>query len=228
LKKIGNIIFWLVICVLLFFLLYTIYMQFRPNDIRRIPGYETPNQSEDGGNKNANNGEDSIGETDDGTDESSGEGTEQDGNNAENDSERIPAPDFTLENLQGEEVSLSDFSGKITIVNFWSLSCPYCIAEMPDLDSAYEELMKGETARIITVNIGDSKEAVEKYIDENKFNLPVLLDTKGEVSRTYGVNSIPITFFVDKDGSAYGYIAGQTDKDTILRIIDGMENRAKE
>ncbi|TYQ15287.1 UNVERIFIED_CONTAM: peroxiredoxin [Acetivibrio alkalicellulosi] len=146
--------------------------------------------------------------------------------NKSNASNRMMAPDFTLTDFEGNETSLSDYRGKIVILNFWASWCPPCIAEMPDFDDANKELLQGDDAVILTVNLtngfrGETEKTAKDFIDRNNFTLPVLLDKEGVAAQKYSVRSIPTTYIIDREGKIITYHIGQIDKKT---IIDTVEN----
>ena len=138
-------------------------------------------------------------------------------------SSKIMAPDFTLKDIDGKTVKLSDFKGKIVILNFWAVWCKYCLIEMPDFNELNKQLAKENNAVILAVDVQESEKTVKEYLTSNNIGLKVLMDTDGAVSQTYGVSGFPTTFFINKDGSLYTYISGKTDKETVLKILDKME-----
>ncbi len=133
------------------------------------------------------------------------------------------APDFNLKDLNGKNVKLSDYKGKIVILNFWAVWCKYCKQEMPDLNELNKELDKENEAVIIAVDVQESAEIVEKYLSSNNINLKVLLDQDGSVTQTYGVSGFPTTFILNKDGSLYTYIPGATNKETLIEILNKIK-----
>ena len=118
-----------------------------------------------------------------------------------------PAPDFRLSDLAGEEVNLSDFEGKPVLLNFWAGWCRPCKEEMPYLQQVYEE-WSDRGLVVLTVNLGDSRSEVNRFMQSNRLSLPVLLDTKQSLAQKYNVASIPTTFFIDKDGIVRAKIIG--------------------
>ena len=109
------------------------------------------------------------------------------------------APDFTLQDLDGQSVSLSDFEGKPVLINFWNSGCSPCRREMPFLQEIYDEIPDSELV-MLTINIGESSATVKKFLGDNNLSLPVLLDTNAAVAQRYSMPGIPTTFFVDRDG----------------------------
>lgn len=133
---------------------------------------------------------------------------------------KLIAPDFNLKDLNGKNIRLSDYKGKIVILNFWAVWCKYCKQEMPDLNELNKELEKENEAVIIAVDARESSDTVKNYLSSNNINLKVLLDQDGSVTQTYGISGFPTTFIINKDGSLYTYIPGATNKETLLEIID--------
>lgn len=139
-------------------------------------------------------------------------------------SDKVIAPDFNLKDLNGNDIKLSDYEGKIVILNFWAVWCKYCKQEMPDLNELNKELADENEAVIIAVDVQESSDTAKDYLTSNNIDLKVLLDQDGSVSQTYSVTGFPTTFIINKDGSLYTYISGATDKETLLKIIDKVKN----
>lgn len=132
------------------------------------------------------------------------------------------APDFTVYDIDGNAVSLSDFVGKPVIVNFWASWCGPCKSEMPDFETAYKEY--GEDIHFLIVNMTDgSSETVEsasEFIAEAGYTFPVYYDTDLDAAMTYNVYSIPATYFIDAEGNAIAQGSGALDLETINKGID--------
>lgn len=120
-------------------------------------------------------------------------------------SDAIIAPDFELETIDGSTIRLSEMRDKNVILNFWATWCGYCVVEMPDLQKLQEA--HKDDLLVLTVNVGESKEDVLKFMEENNLDLTVVLDEKMDVANTYGVRSYPTTISVNKKGEAVrGYV----------------------
>lgn len=115
--------------------------------------------------------------------------------------EVVYAPDFELEDLDGNIVKLADLKGKDIFVNFWATWCPFCVDEMPDLQLIYEKY-KDEDFIVLAINVQESAEKAKGYLEEAGINLPVLLDKDSRIAALYGANSIPLTIAVNKEGVA--------------------------
>ncbi len=112
-----------------------------------------------------------------------------------------PAPDFQLENLDGETVTLSQLRGSPVMVNFWATWCSHCRDEVPYIQEVYEGWIgKSPSVVILTISVRESQETVRQFMDDNSLSFPVLLDGDGKVSIRYDVAAIPASFFIDKNG----------------------------
>ncbi len=145
-----------------------------------------------------------------------------DKNNSSENKEPIQAPNFKVTDSEGNEVHLSDFIGKPTVLNFWASWCGPCKMEMPDFDKIYKE--KGNEIHFLMVNMTDnSRETVEiakAFIEEQGYSFPVYYDTEMEAAITYGVTSLPTTYFIDSNGYAIAQAMGAIDEITLQTGID--------
>lgn len=130
-----------------------------------------------------------------------------------------PAPKFTLKDLNGKDVSLSDYEGKIVLINFWATWCGYCDKEMPDLEKLNKE---NDDIVVLAVNVRESNDIVEKYIKEGKYTFPVVLDESGDVSTQYLVSAFPTTYFVDKEGILLGAVPGMMTSAQMNEIVENI------
>ena len=139
----------------------------------------------------------------------------------ESEPEKVLAPDFTVYDLERNEVHLSDFIGKPVILNFWASWCGPCKMEMPDFHEKYLEL--GNEIHFLMINMTDgSRETVEKasgFIAEQEYTFPIFYDTESNAAATYGVYSLPTTFFIDANGYAIAQATGAINMDTLEKGI---------
>jgi peroxiredoxin len=109
------------------------------------------------------------------------------------------APNFTLLDFDGNAHKLSDYKGKPVLVNFWGTFCPPCKEEMPALQRQYDK-WSSQGVVFLEVNLDTNKITAQSFMEQYKLSLPVLLDTKEEVRKDYGVLEYPSTFFIGADG----------------------------
>lgn len=121
------------------------------------------------------------------------------------------APDFTLEDMQGNKVSLSDFKGKIVMVNFWATWCPPCIEEMPSMEKLSQKF-KGDDFVLLAVNVEeDARSIVEKFLKKTPYSFPVLLDGDAKVQQLYGAYRFPETVIINRQGEIVTKVIGGRD-----------------
>ncbi len=111
------------------------------------------------------------------------------------------APDFELQSLDGDTISLSGLRGSPVMLNFWASWCDACRYEMPFIQEVYEGWTgKQPSVVILAINIEESPSLVRQFMQDNNLSFTVLLDTEASVALMYDVTGIPVTFFIDKDG----------------------------
>ncbi|HYF83711.1 MAG TPA: TlpA disulfide reductase family protein [Clostridia bacterium] len=130
--------------------------------------------------------------------------------------------DFTLEDLNGNKITLSQLKGKKVYLNFWATWCPPCKAEMPDIEKLYQETKDSDLV-ILAVNIAEDKKTVQDFIAKNKYNFPILLDVKGEVSQLYQVSNIPTTYFIDTNGFLDDSIVGPLPLESMKEYVNKLK-----
>jgi peroxiredoxin len=125
--------------------------------------------------------------------------------------DNVPAPDFTFPGLDGKKVSLSDYKGKVVLVNIWATWCPPCVDEMPSMEKLYQKF-KGQNFEILAVSIDASGlKAVAPFMRKFNLTFPALIDSKGAINAVYGVTGVPESFIIDKQGILTKKIVGPVD-----------------
>lgn len=141
----------------------------------------------------------------------------KDASAASQEGKTTPAPNFTVIDTDGNEVSLADFRGKPVVLNFWASWCGPCQSEMPAFEAAYAA--EGEEIHFLMVNLTDgSRETVETakaFVEDAGYTFPVYFDTKVDAAAVYGVRSIPVTYFIDAEGNVVVYGSGALNATTL-------------
>jgi peroxiredoxin len=110
-----------------------------------------------------------------------------------------PAPDFALDSISGERVTLGDLRGKTVLVNFWATWCGPCRLEMPAFQARWERY--SPELAVLAVNFDEPADQVQTFADEFGLTFPVLLDPGGKVQELYRVRGYPTTYGVDTEGT---------------------------
>jgi thiol-disulfide isomerase/thioredoxin len=110
-----------------------------------------------------------------------------------------PVPNFTLVDLEGNQISLGDFRGKTVFVNFWTTWCPPCRAEMPEIEAIHQEY-KDKDVVVIGIAIMEPEDVVRQYVEQGSYSWTFVLDDSGKVASDYRVTVIPTSFFIDQAG----------------------------
>lgn len=127
-----------------------------------------------------------------------------------------PAPDFTLPDLDGRRVRLSDLRGKAVLINFWATWCPPCREEMPQIEAFYRRYR--DRTEVLGIDVGESAEQVRAFLDNNPYSWHFLLDTNFQVTDRYRVFAIPTSYFIDKDGIIRGLYMGAVNAERIRAL----------
>lgn len=135
--------------------------------------------------------------------------------------EKTKAPNFSVLDIDGNSVMLSDFLGKPVVLNFWASWCPPCKGEMPEFNEVYQEVGKEVTFMMVDLVDGqrETKEKGAKYVKDQGYSFPVYFDVDQDAASTYNVMSIPMTIFIGKDGSIMKVSQGAIDAETLRKGI---------
>ena len=132
------------------------------------------------------------------------------------------AEDFHLIDLEGKSQSLSQYRGKIVLVNFWATWCKPCTTEMPAMQTMYDKL-RGKGFVVLAVNELEDDAKVREHIKQFGHTFPVLMDRDNKVANQFGVFGLPVSVFIDQEGRVQEYIKGgllteQKIEETVARI----------
>ncbi|GEM_PF-6873309 len=106
---------------------------------------------------------------------------------------------LTLPDISGKEVKLSQFQGKIILINFWSLYCYYCRKEIPELVKLQEKYQK-DNLQVMGIHLGPGGERLKFFIQKQRINYPVLMGNKDVVKKFGGIRGVPTSFLIDEGG----------------------------
>lgn len=138
---------------------------------------------------------------------------------------RQPFPvDFTLPDLQGNSIRLSDFRGQVVLVNFWATWCYPCRAEMPSMQALYQDYHhKGFTILAIASDV-QGAEVVAPFVQEYKLTFPILLDPENVVGTRLQVRGIPMSYLLDKHARITGMELGAKNwqSPSMRQLIDAL------
>jgi peroxiredoxin len=111
----------------------------------------------------------------------------------------LPAPEFTLANRAGGQLSLSGLRGQVVMINFWASWCGPCRQEFPALDEMYRKY-KPMGFTMVGINVESEKADAERFLGARPVSFPILFDPDNKVSGNYGVSAMPTTVLVDRQG----------------------------
>lgn len=159
-----------------------------------------------------------------------GSSSAQSGASSASEHPKVAAPDFVLKDQYGNTHKLSDYKGKTVFLNFWATWCPPCRGEMPDIEALYKKY-GGNTGDLIVLGVANPKTnerpsnqdvtvpEVQKFLTDNKYTFPVVMDTTGEVLSAYGISAFPTTFMIDAEGNVFGYASGALTADIMESVV---------
>lgn len=136
--------------------------------------------------------------------------------------DRGPAPAFTLLSLSGDTVSLASLRGQVVLVNFWASWCPPCRVEMPGFERVYRE-RSGDGFTILGIAT-DSRQLgrIQEFVAERDITYPILLGTMDVIEAYGGVDALPESFLIDREGRIRHRIIGFFAEPALRRAVDNL------
>ena len=133
-----------------------------------------------------------------------------------------PAPAFQAQTLAGFLADVpAGLQGKVLAIRFWADWCPYCRKEMTELQPVYARL-RGRGLEILAVNVAQDRDTVARFVTPLGVDYPILLDPHGAVARRYGVQALPVTWLVDRQGKVRGKILGEVTAQVFEARVSGL------
>jgi cytochrome c biogenesis protein CcmG, thiol:disulfide interchange protein DsbE len=130
-----------------------------------------------------------------------------------------PPPGFTLPRLAGGSARFpEDYQGQVVVIRFWADWCPFCKGEMTALEPVYQRL-RDQGLHILAVNVRQDAQTAGDFVRTLGIGYETPLDAHGEVARAYGVQGLPTTFFVGRDGTLHSRILGESTPELTERLI---------
>jgi peroxiredoxin len=137
-----------------------------------------------------------------------------------------PAEDFALVGLDGKEQRLSQYRGKIVLVNFWATWCKPCTTEMPAMQTTYDKL-RDKGFVVLAINELEDDAKVREHIKEHGHTFPVLMDRDNKVANQFGVFGLPVSVFIDEKGVVQEYIkGGLLTEQMILDVVAKIQKQS--
>jgi peroxiredoxin len=137
------------------------------------------------------------------------------------------APEFKLNNIRGGITQLSDFKGKIVLINFWATWCAACIEEMESMQNLYNNLKKHDV-EIVAISIDRwNEERIVEFADKKNLSFHILRDPDQKVRKQYYIMGLPTSYIIDGDGKIRGYVSGartwdsMASQNALLSLKDG-------
>jgi peroxiredoxin len=136
---------------------------------------------------------------------------------------RPPAPEFALPDIDGEIHRLSDYRGRVVLLNFWATWCPPCREEMPAMQRTWEQL-RDEDFVILAVNVGEDADQIFTFTGNYDVDFPLLMDQDSSVIRDWPIKGLPTSYVIDPAGRvAYRAIGGRAwDSEKVIEQLRGL------
>lgn len=130
------------------------------------------------------------------------------------------APNFRLLDVEGRHLSLQDLQGRPVLLNFWATWCGPCRLEMPELVAAAQN---NENLVVLAINVQEELAQIQPFAEDLQMTMPIVRDTGGELRQLYGVNGMPTSIFIDKEGKVAAVWPGILNKKRLHEFLDTIE-----
>jgi thiol-disulfide isomerase/thioredoxin len=131
------------------------------------------------------------------------------------------APDFSLQNLDGQPLNLAAFKGKVVLLDFWATWCVPCRSEIPHFVE-FQQKYAPQGLQVVGISMDDGPKPVRQFYTEMKMNYPVAVGTEAMAQSYGGVLGLPITFLIDRDGRIYKKHIGEVDMSVFEQEIQTL------
>jgi thiol-disulfide isomerase/thioredoxin len=140
----------------------------------------------------------------------------------------VPATETALLDLKDNSYRISDFKGKIVVLNLWATWCPECVREMPSFEKLQNALGTDDFS-VVAIDLKESKEVVERFAQKYGLHFEILLDQDGEVGQAFNVRSIPTSYILGRNGELLGRALGarEWDDGDFITLFQGLINAGK-
>ena len=138
--------------------------------------------------------------------------------------DKNPAVNFKLQDMDGKFHRLSDYKGQPVIINFWATWCPPCREELPSMNRGWAKI-KSEGIAMLAINVGEDEDTVFTFTGDYPIDFTVLLDQSGDVINQWPIKGLPTTFVIDPQGRiVYRAIGGRKwDADELLNKVRALK-----
>lgn len=136
---------------------------------------------------------------------------------------KLEAPAMRAVDLQGQARSLTDYRGRVVLLNFWATWCPPCRHEMPSMERLRRSMI-GRPLEIVAVDSAETPEEVQAFLKTLDLGFPILLDSDGQNTRRWKVYALPTSFLLDGDGRIRYVLKGgaEWDEGEALQVIEAL------
>ena len=134
-----------------------------------------------------------------------------------------PAPELKARDLSGSPHTLTDYRGKVVLLNFWASWCPPCLREMPSMERLRAKMV-GRPLEIVALDSAETAEEVNAFLSKMKLGFPILLDPDSDNTRRWKVFALPTSFLLDTEGHVRFVLTGPTewDEGEALQVIESL------